>query len=188
MFVDKVVAQASMIKVGYGLDEAMQMGPIRYPHKKANVLKYIEAGIKEGAKLTLDGRKAKIIGGYPDDCFLGPSIFENVDPKSKLGAGETFSMVMSIRRVKDLDESISISYENPYGNGHSIFTQNGKAAWEFQYDIASGNVGIIVGITALVAFLPFCGAKNSSFGVLHSQGKEDIRFFNESKVVIQRWF
>lgn len=187
-FVNKVVSRAAKIKIGYGLDESIQMGPLRDPAKKANVLRYIESGIKEGAKLTLDGRKLQIIGGYPEDSFLGPTVFENVNPNMKIGCEEIFGPVMSIMRVNDLDEAIKISNENPYGNGHSIFTQNGKWAREFQYNIASGNVGINVGITAPVAFFPFSGAKDSFFGVLHTQGKEAIRFFTESKVVIQRWF
>jgi malonate-semialdehyde dehydrogenase (acetylating) / methylmalonate-semialdehyde dehydrogenase len=188
MFMDKVVAQVSKIKVGYGLDESVQMGPMRDAEKKQGVLKYIEIGIKEGAKLTVDGRKPKIIGGYPDAAFLGPTVFENVDPKSTCGSQEIFGPVMSVMRVKDLNEAIQISNDNPYGNGHSIFTQNGKAAREFQYNIASGNVGINVGITAAIAYFPFSGAKDSFFGVLHTQGKEAVRFFTESKVIIQRWF
>jgi malonate-semialdehyde dehydrogenase (acetylating)/methylmalonate-semialdehyde dehydrogenase len=140
--------------------------------------------------LRLDGRKPVISGGYPDACFLGPSVFENVTPDMKIGCEEIFGPVMSIVRAKDLNEAITMSNENPFGNGHSIFTTNGKAAREFQYNIASGNVGINVGITAPVAFFPFSGAKDSFpfFGVLHTQGKEAIRFFTESKVVIQRWF
>ena len=84
--------------------------------------------------------------------------------------------------------SVRISNENAFGNGHSIFTQDGKAARYFQYNIDSGNVGINIGITAPVAFFPFSGMKDSFFGILHTQGKEAIRFFTESKVVIQRWF
>lgn len=187
-FMDKVVEQASKIKIGYGLDESMQMGPVRDPQKKANILRYIEQGIKDGAKLRLDGRNPKINGDYPDTCFLGPTIFEDVNPKSCIGEEEIFGPVMSVMRVKNLSEAIRISNENPYGNGHSIFTTDGKSAREFQYNIDSGNVGINVGITAAIAFFPFGGAKDSFFGVLHTQGKEAVRFFTESKVIIQRWF
>ena len=187
-FVEKVVAQAAKIKVGYGLDESIQMGPVRDRAKKEKILRYIDSGIKEGAKLTLDGRKANIIGGYPDNCFLGPTIFENVTPNMKIGAEEIFGPVMSFMRVKNLDEAIAISNANPFGNGHSIFTADGKSARQFRYNIASGNVGINVGITAPIAFFPFSGAKDSFFGVLHTQGREAIRFFTESKVIIQRWF
>jgi malonate-semialdehyde dehydrogenase (acetylating)/methylmalonate-semialdehyde dehydrogenase len=187
-FVEKIVAQASRIKVGYGLDESVQMGPVRDKEKKENILKYIEVGIKEGAKLRLDGRKANVSGGYPDTCFLGAAVFEDVTPNMRIGSEEIFGPVMSIIRAKDLNEAIAMSNANPFGNGHSIFTSNGKSAREFQYNIASGNVGINVGITAPIAFFPFSGAKDSFFGMLHTQGKEAIRFFTESKVVIQRWF
>ncbi len=187
-FVKKVVEAASKIKIGYGLDESVQMGPLRDPSKKQNVVKYIEIGLEEGANLLLDGRKFTIQGDYPDDCFIGPTIFENVRPDSRLGSEEIFGPVMSIMRVKDLDEAIRITNANPFGNGHSIFTQSGAAARYYQYNVESGNVGINIGITAPVAFFPFSGMKDSFFGVLHTQGKEAIRFFTESKVVIQRWF
>jgi len=187
-FVDKVLAMASRIKVGYGLDESVQMGPVRDTEKKATILGYIESGIKDGFKLRLDGRKPNISGDYPDNCFLNPTIFEDVDPKSTIGAEEIFGPVMSIMRVKNLDEAIRFTNDNPFGNGHSIFTQSGKSAREFAYNVESGNVGINIGITAPVAFFPFSGMKDSFFGDLHTQGKEAIQFFTESKVVIQRWF
>jgi malonate-semialdehyde dehydrogenase (acetylating)/methylmalonate-semialdehyde dehydrogenase len=187
-FMAKVLEQASKIKIGYGLDESIQMGPVRDKEKKANILKYINSGIKEGAKLVLDGRKPKIIGDYPDTCFLGPTVFENVTPDMKIGAEEIFGPVMSVMRAKNLNEAIEMSNANPFGNGHSIFTQNGKSARDFQYNVVSGNVGINIGIVAPVALFPFSGMKDSFFGVLHTQGKEAIRFFTESKVVIQRWF
>ena len=120
--------------------------------------------------------------------FIEPSIFENVKPDSKVGSEEIFGPVMSIMRVKSLDEAIEISNANPFGNGHSIFTSSGKSAREFQYNIESGNVGINIGIVAPVAFFPFSGMKDSFYGILHTQGQEAIRFFTESKVVIQRWF
>ncbi len=187
-FVEKVVARASKIKVGYGLDESVQMGPIRDKEKKEKVLRYIELGIKEGAKMLLDGRKPTIAGNYPDTCFLGPTIFEKVSPDMRIACEEIFGPVMSIMRAKNVNEAIAMANDNPYGNGHSIFTQNGKLAREFQYNINSGNVGINIGITAPVAFFPFSGMKDSFFGILHTQGKEAIRFFTESKVIIQRWF
>ena len=176
------------IKVGYGLDESVQMGPVRDKSKKANILKYIETGIKEGANVLLDGRNVKPADGLPDDCFLGPTILDNVKPDSTCGTEEIFGPVMSVLRVKDLDEAIKIANDNPFGNGHSIFTSNGGSARKFQYEIISGNVGINIGIVAPMAFFPFSGMKDSFYGVLHTQGKEAVRFFTESKVVIQRWF
>jgi malonate-semialdehyde dehydrogenase (acetylating) / methylmalonate-semialdehyde dehydrogenase len=187
-FVNKVMDAAAKIKIGYGLDESVQMGPIKGPNKKANVLKYIDIGIKGGAKLVMDGRKPKISGDLPDTSFIGPSIFENVTPDMCISQEEIFGPVMSVMRVKTLDEAIKMSNANPYGNGHSIFTSSGKSAREFQYNIQSGSVGINIGITAAIAFFPFGGAKDSFFGVLHTQGRDAVRFFTDSKVVMQRWF
>jgi len=187
-FMDKVVAAVSKIIIGSGLDESVQMGPLRDKEKKEMVLGYIESGIQQGAKLRLDGRgKVKIVGDYPQTCFLGPTIFENVTPEMKIGSEEIFGPVMSVMRVKNLDEAIEIANANPFGNGNAIFTSNGKSAREFQYRITSGNVGINVGIVAPMAFFPFSGMKDSFFGTLHTQGREAVRFFTESKVVIQRW-
>jgi malonate-semialdehyde dehydrogenase (acetylating)/methylmalonate-semialdehyde dehydrogenase len=186
--IDKVVEAAKNIKVGYGLDESVQMGPLRDAEKKEKVLRYVDIGIKEGARLRLDGRKVKVAGGLPDTCFAGPSIFDNATPNMRIASEEIFGPVMTILRAKDLNEAIEMSNASPFGNGHSIFTQNGKSAREFIYNVESGNVGVNIGIVAPVAFFPFSGMKDSFFGVLHTQGKEAIRFFTESKVVIQRWF
>jgi malonate-semialdehyde dehydrogenase (acetylating)/methylmalonate-semialdehyde dehydrogenase len=187
-FMDGVAEMASKIKVGYGLDEYIQMGPVRDKEKKDKIERYIEIGIKEGAKLRLDGRKFKIIGDYPDTCYLGPTIFENAKPDMRIGSEEIFGPIMSVMRAKNLDEAIKICNASPFGNGHAIFTQNGRSAREFQYNVTSGNVGINIGIVAPVALFPFSGMKDSFFGVLHTQGREAIRFFTESKVIIQRWF
>ena len=188
-FVDAVVEMTSKIAIGYGLDELVQMGPLRDKEKKANVIRYIESGIEEGAKLILDGRKdVKIIGDYPDTCFLGPTIFEDVRPDMKIVREEIFGPTMGIMRVKTLDEAIEICNESPFANGDAIFTSNGKSAREFQYRVISGNVGINIGIVAPMAFFPFSGMRDSFYGILHTQGQEAVRFFTESKVVIQRWF
>jgi malonate-semialdehyde dehydrogenase (acetylating)/methylmalonate-semialdehyde dehydrogenase len=187
-FMDEVAGMSSRIKVGYGLDEAIQMGPVRDKEKRDKIMGYIEIGIKEKAKLRLDGRKPKIEGGLPDTCFVGPTIFENVTPEMRIGSEEIFGPVMSVFRAKTLQEAIQICNASPFGNGHAIFTQNGRSAREFQYNVASGNVGINIGIVAPVAFFPFSGMKDSFFGILHTQGQEAVRFFTESKVIIQRWF
>jgi len=100
---------------------------------------------------------------------------------------EIFGPVMSVVRAKNLDEAIDMANSTSFGNGHAIFTASGKAARQFQYDVISGNVGINVGIVAPMAFFPFSGMKDSFFGTLHTQGQEAVRFFTESKVVIQRW-
>lgn len=187
-FLDKVVDSAKRIVVGYGLDDAVQMGPVRDREKKERILGYIESGIREGAKLLLDGRKVSIKGNYPDTCFLGPTIFKDVTPNMKIAREEIFGPLMSIMRVKNLKEAIELCNESNFGNGHSIFTSNGKAAREFRYSVQSGNVGINIGIVAPMAMFPFGGMKDSFYGILHTQGQDAIRFFTESKVVIERWF
>jgi len=181
------VDTASRIRVGYGLDESIQMGPMQSIDGKQRVTGYIEKGIKEGAKLILDGRKPKIIGAYPDTCFLNPTVFEGVIPDMTIGKEEIFGPVASVMRAENLDEAIEMANCSNFGNADSIFTSSGKTAREFQYRIESGNVGINIGIVAPMAFFPFGGMKDSFFGALHGQGRDAVRFFTESKVVIQRW-
>ena len=179
---------ASKLKVGHGLDETIRVGPLKSVDGKERVIKYIEKGIEEGAKLRLDGRNPKIVGGYPDACFVGPTIFQDATPDMTIGREEIFGPVMSIMRAESFDEAIDMIHSNPYGNGASIFTSNGKLAREFQCRVQAGNIGINVGVPAPVASFPFGGMKDSFFGVLHGEGQEVIRFFTESKVVVQRWF
>jgi malonate-semialdehyde dehydrogenase (acetylating) / methylmalonate-semialdehyde dehydrogenase len=187
-FVNQIVAAASKIVIGYGLDDSVQMGPLKDKSKKERVLGFIESGIQEGAKLLLDGRKnVKIAGAYPDTCFLGPTIFENVAPRMRIACEEIFGPVMGIMRTDTLDEAIKICNASNYGNGNAIFTSNGRAARDFRYKVVSGNIGVNIGIVAPMAFFPFSGMKDSFFGILHTQGQEAVRFFTESKVVIERW-
>ncbi|MEM2917824.1 MAG: aldehyde dehydrogenase family protein, partial [Candidatus Bathyarchaeia archaeon] len=186
--VNAFVESASKIRVGYGLDESVQMGPLRDKSKKERVMSFIEKGVDEGAKLTLDGRNIKLVGDWPQDCFLNPTVFEDVTPDMAIGREEIFGPVACIMRARGFDEAVEMIHSNPYGNAASIFTSNGKWAREFQYRVRCGNIGINIGIVAPMAFFPFSGMKNSFFGVLHGQGQEAIRFFTESKVVIQRWF
>jgi len=186
-FLNAFVDTASKIRVGYGLDESIQMGPMQSADGKARVLGYIEKGIKEGAKLILDGRKPTIVGDYPDACFVNPTVFDGVTPDMTIGREEIFGPVASVMRAKDLDDAIEMANSSNFGNADSIFTSSGKAAREFQYRIESGNVGINIGIVAPMAFFPFSGMKDSFYGALHGQGGDAVRFFTESKVVIQRW-
>ena len=127
------------------------------------------------------------LGDYPDTCFLGPTILENVASDMKIVREEIFGPTMGVTRVKTLDEAIETCNNNPFGNADAIFTSNGKWARKFQYEVISGNVGINIGIVAPMAFYPFSGMRGSFLGILHTQGKEAVRFFTESKVCIHRW-
>lgn len=182
------VEAASNIRVGYGLDERTQMGPVRDAKKRQGIVGYIEKGIQEGATMRLDGRQPKIMGDWPGDAFLGPTVFEDVTPDMTIAKEEIFGPVASILRCKTFDQAVDMIHANPFGNTAVIFTQSGKWAREFQYRVVAGNIGINVAIAAPMAFFPFSGMKDSFFGTLHGQGLEAIRFFTESKVVVQRWF
>jgi len=186
--VDAFVGAAAKIRIGNGLDEQVQMGPLRDKGKKDRVVHFIEAGVKEGARLRLDGRDFSLIGDWPRDAFLGATVFEDVTLDMTIAKEEIFGPVAAVLKARSLDEAIHMVHSNPFGNAASIFTGSGKWAREFQYRTECGNIGINVGIAAPMAFFPFSGMKQSFFGTLHGQGQEAIRFFTESKVVIQRWF
>lgn len=186
--VDAFAAAASRIRMGYGLDDSVQMGPLRDEGKKNRVVGYIEKGIQEGAALRLDGRQFELIGDYPDTCFVGPTVFEDVTLDMTIAQDEIFGPVACMMKARNLAEVIEMIHSSPYGNAASLFTSNGKWAREFQYSVECGNIGINVGVAAPMAFFPFSGMKNSFFGTLHGQGQEAVRFFTESKVVVQRWF
>jgi malonate-semialdehyde dehydrogenase (acetylating)/methylmalonate-semialdehyde dehydrogenase len=186
--VDAFVDAAAQVRVGYGLDESIQMGPLRDASKKERVLGFIDTGIDEGAKLRLDGRKVEIVGDWPHTCFLNPTVFEQVTPDMTIAREEIFGPVASIMKAESLSGAIEMIHSNPFGNAASIFTSSGKWAREFQYSVKCGNIGVNIGIAAPMAFFPFSGMKDSFFGSLHGQGQEAVRFFTESKVVIQRWF
>ncbi len=185
-FKDALVDAASKIRVGYGLDESVQMGPLQAPHRKQKVVGYIEKGVEEGAKLILDGRKIRTVGDLPQTCFLNPTIFEEVSLDMKIAQEEIFGPVGMLMRAKNLDEAIKMANASQYGNAAAIFTTSGKSAREFQYRVTCGNIGVNIGIAAPMAFFPFSGMKNSFFGILHGQ-KDSVDFFTEKKVVIQRW-
>jgi len=185
---ERVTKMASNIKIGYGLDESVQMGPLQSVNRKKRVQAYIEKGVEEGAKLILDGRNFSVTGNYPDESFLGASIFEDVTPDMAIAKDEIFGPVMSIIQANDLEEAIKMVNESSYGNAASIFTSDGGAARRFQYEVQCGNIGINIGIAAPMAFFPFSGMKDSFFGDLHGQGRDAINFFTEQKVSIVRWF
>jgi len=182
------VNSASQIRVGYGLDDSVQMGPLRDKGKKEKVTQFIEKGIEEGATLKLDGRNIRLVGDLPQTCFLNPTVFDYATPDMTIGKEEIFGPVAAIMKARNLDDAIEMIHSSPFGNAASIFTSSGKWAREFQYRVECGNIGVNIGIAAPMAFFPFSGMKQSFFGTLHGQGVEAVRFFTESKVVIQRWF
>jgi malonate-semialdehyde dehydrogenase (acetylating)/methylmalonate-semialdehyde dehydrogenase len=186
-FVEAFVETARKIKVGNGLEERVQMGPLQSKDKKERVVIYIEKGLAEGAKLALDGRKIRLEGNLPQTCFLNPSVFVDVGQQMTIAREEIFGPVACLMRADGMDQAIDMIHASPFGNAASIYTSNGGWAREFEYKVKTGNIGINIGIVAPMAFFPFSGMKDSFFGILHTQGQEAVRFFTESKVVIERW-
>jgi malonate-semialdehyde dehydrogenase (acetylating) / methylmalonate-semialdehyde dehydrogenase len=182
----KFVESAEKLRLGYGLDNKTQLGPLVSKEHKANVVKFIEQGIKEGAKLILDGRKAEV-KGFPNDAFLGPTIFDDVKPDMMIANEEIFGPVACITKVKDLDEALAIIENNRFGHSSLIFTSSGKSAREFEYRTTCGNVGINIGVAATMAFATLGGLKETNFGDLHGRS-ESVKFFTERKIVVSRWF
>jgi len=181
----KFIEAAKALKIGYGLDESVDMGSVVTRDAKKRIISYIEKGIEEGAKLLLDGREVKV-PEYPNGYFLGPTIFDEVTPEMTIAKEEIFGPVASIIRAKSLDEAIDMINKSNYGNAASIFTSSGYYARKFRREVNAGNIGINVGIPAPMAFFPFGGRKDSFFGVLHGQ-IDSVDFFTDKKVVITRW-
>ncbi len=176
---------AAKLKVGYGLDETVQMGPVITRKHQERVVGYIDTGEKEGAKVALDGRNVKV-SGYPG-YFVGPTVLDGVTPDMTVAKEEIFGPVASFFTMDSFDDAIEWINRSPYGNAASIYTSSGKAARDFRYRVRAGSIGINLGIAAAMAYFPFGGMKNSFFGDLHPQGRDAVRFFTESKVVITRW-
>jgi malonate-semialdehyde dehydrogenase (acetylating)/methylmalonate-semialdehyde dehydrogenase len=183
--VRELVNAADRLTIGSGTEKATCMGPVISPEAKKRILSYIELGEKEGATLARDGRKDSATTG--DGFFVGPTILDNVKPKSSVAKDEIFGPVLSVIRVKTLKEALNVIAESEYGNAASIFTRSGSAAREFSQNVTAGMVGVNVGVPAPVAFFPFAGWKNSFFGDLHALGKDAVHFYTETKVVTCRW-
>jgi malonate-semialdehyde dehydrogenase (acetylating)/methylmalonate-semialdehyde dehydrogenase len=183
---EKFVSAASALKVGNGLEEGVQMGPVVSRKHMEKVLGYIEKGIQEGAKLILDGRNIKV-EGYPNGFYIGPTVFDAVDPEMKIAREEIFGPVVSLIHVRDLNEGLKLIENSEYGNAACLYTTNGKTAREFKYRAVASMMGINLGIAAPMSFFPFGGAKASFFGDIKGHGREVFQFFTDTKVVIQRW-
>jgi malonate-semialdehyde dehydrogenase (acetylating)/methylmalonate-semialdehyde dehydrogenase len=183
---EKFVTAARALRVGNGLQEGIQMGPVVSKKHKEKVLGYIEKGIQEGAKLILDGRTIKV-EGHANGFYIGPTIFDEVHPDMTIAKEEIFGPVVSIVRVKTLEEGLTLIENNEYGNAACLYTTSGKTAREFKYRAVASMMGINLGIAAPMSFFPFGGAKGSFFGDIKGHGREVFQFFTDSKVVIQRW-
>jgi malonate-semialdehyde dehydrogenase (acetylating)/methylmalonate-semialdehyde dehydrogenase len=168
-------------------DEPMVMGPVISAKSKQFILDMIETGIREGATLALDGRDI-VVPGCENGYFIGPTVFTDVKPGMEIHNTEIFGPVVVVLKAGSLDEAIKIINDLEYGNGASIYTQNGYYARKFKLETECGMIGVNVGIPAPVAYLPFGGMKASQFSDIKAQGKAIINFFTEDKIITERYW
>ncbi|SPF32004.1 Methylmalonate semialdehyde dehydrogenase (acylating) 2 [Candidatus Sulfotelmatobacter kueseliae] len=185
-FRDAIYEAASNLRVGNGLDEGVQMGPVITSQSKSRVESLIATGAKQGAKVLLDGRNAKI-PKYEAGNFVKPTILDNLPATSEIADTEIFGPVLSLIHAKDMDDALAFLERSPYGNQASLFTSSGAAARRFRYEAPAGNIGINIGVAAPMAYFPFSGWKDSFFGIMHGQGRDAVEFYTEKKVVVERW-
>jgi len=184
--VERICDRASAMKTGAteGRD-GVDMGPLVTRQHLDRVVGYLDVAEKEGAKVALDGRKAKCDG---DGFLVGPSVVDNVTPNMRVWKEEIFGPVLSVVRAGDLDEALAVGRDCEYGNGASIFTRSGWAARQFKRHFNAGMIGINVGVPAPMAWFPFTGWNRSFFGDLHIQGTEGVQFYTQQKMIMTRWF
>jgi len=183
---ERIAEAAAQLRVGDGLDPNVQLGPVVSAGARDRIFAAIGGGVDEGAEAVLDGREVHVVD-RPDGYFVGPTLLDGVRPEMNFYQQEIFGPVVSMTPVGGLDEAIALINSAEYGNAASIFTESGSAARQFRTQVDTGNIGINVGVAAPMAYFPFSGAKRSFFGDLHPQGRDAVRFFTETKVVISRW-
>jgi malonate-semialdehyde dehydrogenase (acetylating)/methylmalonate-semialdehyde dehydrogenase len=183
---DKFIAASAKMKMGYGLDEATQLGPMVSEKGLKKVIDFIEKGIGEGAKLVLDGRNVNVEGGEKG-FFVGPTIFDDVNPDMHIARVEDFGPVANLIRTRDLDEALDwINNKDDFGHSACIFTRDGHLARKFMKKADVGNIGINVPVPQPFAFFPLGSKNKSAFGVAKSR-IDSLRLFLDQKTVTERW-
>ncbi|MBX3202891.1 MAG: CoA-acylating methylmalonate-semialdehyde dehydrogenase [Labilithrix sp.] len=181
-----LTAEIGKMKVGPGTDARNDMGPLVTKQHFEKVRGYVDQGVKEGAKLVVDGRGVKI-AGHEGGYFLGACLFDHVTPEMVVYKDEIFGPVLGVVRVKTLEEAMRLINDHEYGNGTCIFTRDGEAARYFSDHILVGMVGVNVPLPVPVAYHSFGGWKRSLFGDLHAYGPDAVRFYTKRKTITQRW-
>ncbi|ECB9647546.1 CoA-acylating methylmalonate-semialdehyde dehydrogenase [Listeria monocytogenes] len=174
---------AKNVKIGNGLDDGVFLGPVIREENQKRTIAYIEKGVEEGAKLTVDGRETGLSEGH----FVGPTILEDVTTDMTIWKDEIFAPVLSVIRVKNLQEAVRVANQSEFANGACIFTNNAKAIRYFREKIDAGMLGVNLGVPAPMAFFPFSGWKSSFYGTLHANGKDSVDFYTHKKVVTARY-
>ena len=177
--------RVARIKVGPGSEPANEMGPLISREHRDRVAGHLDTAVTEGATLSIDGRLDPAT--HANGFFLGPSLIDNARPGMRCYDNEIFGPVLSVVRVATYAQGLRLINENPYGNGTAIFTQNGGAARQFQFDVEVGMVGVNVPIPVPVSYYSFGGWKSSLYGDLHMYGPDGVQFYTRSKVVTSRW-
>jgi malonate-semialdehyde dehydrogenase (acetylating)/methylmalonate-semialdehyde dehydrogenase len=187
---DKLIAKLAprvrSLKVGPGTDKDAEMGPLVTAEHRTKVAGYVDAGVRQGADLVVDGR-GMTLQGYENGFFIGGSLFDNVTPDMTIYQEEIFGPVLSVVRKPDLNSAVDLINAHHFGNGVSLFTADGGAARGFASSIKVGMIGINVPIPVPAAFHSFGGWKNSLFGDHHIHGAEGVRFYTRYKAITQRW-
>jgi malonate-semialdehyde dehydrogenase (acetylating) / methylmalonate-semialdehyde dehydrogenase len=183
--VDKISDRLPKVKVGPGTDPESEMGPLVTREHRDKVAGYLDSGREQGATVVRDGREDPVAKG--DGFFLGVSLLDHVTEQMDAYRDEIFGPVLSVVRVDTYDQAVRLVNENPYGNGVAIFTRDGGAARQFQFEVEAGMVGVNVPIPVPVAYYSFGGWKSSLFGDDHMYGPEGIQFYTRGKVVTARW-
>jgi malonate-semialdehyde dehydrogenase (acetylating)/methylmalonate-semialdehyde dehydrogenase len=184
--VEAIRSRLPKVRVGPGSESSAEMGPLVTREHRDKVASYLDKGTTQGASVVADGREHDLYK-ESDGFFLGPSLIDKVTPEMDSYRNEIFGPVLEVVRVETYDDAVRLVNENPYGNGTAIFTRDGGAARQFQFEAEAGMVGINVPIPVPVAYYSFGGWKNSLFGDLHMYGPEGIQFYTRAKVVTSRW-
>lgn len=183
---NKLIPRVESLKVGPSTDPSADFGPLVTKAHLDKVRSYIDVGVKEGAKLAVDGRDFKM-QGYENGFYLGGCLFDEVKPSMRIYKEEIFGPVLSVVRAADYGEALRLPSEHEYGNGVAIYTRDGDAARDFASKVNVGMVGINVPIPVPLAYYTFGGWKASGFGDLNQHGPDSIRFYTKTKTITSRW-
>ena len=183
--IDAIRERIARIKVGSGFEEQTGMGPLITKEHRDRVASSVATAAAEGATVAVDGRLDRVT--QQTGFFLGPCLLDHVKPGMRCYEEEIFGPVLSVVRTPSYGEAVRLINDHPMGNGTAIFTRDGGAARQFQFDVEAGMVGINVPIPVPVAYYSFGGWKASLFGDLHMYGPEGIQFYTRAKVVTSRW-
>ncbi|WIY84238.1 CoA-acylating methylmalonate-semialdehyde dehydrogenase [Propionimicrobium sp. PCR01-08-3] len=183
---EEVAKHAANIKVGPGMEDGVEMGPVISDVAKTRITGLIDDAVAKGAKVVMDGRPL-VIPGHENGYFLAPTVLDNVSLDAPVYTQEVFGPVLAIVHADNYDEAMRIVNAQPFGNGSAIFTNDGGVARRFQLDVEAGMVGINVPIPTPVAYYSFGGWKESLMGDLHIHGPEGVQFYTKAKAITTRW-